>query len=125
MYAFLDKFFFVIHTFIIVFVLFGWIWKKTRVANLTVILLTAFSWFILGIWYGFGYCFCTDWHYRVRIELGYSDMPYSYVKFLMDSLLGTDINAKLVDIFTLVFFLSALIVSIYVNFRDWLKAESS
>jgi len=124
MYAFLDKFFFVIHTFIIVFVLFGWIWKKTRVANLTVILLTAFSWFILGIWYGFGYCFCTDWHYRVRIELGYSDMPYSYVKFLMDSLLGTDINAKLVDIFTLVFFLSALIVSIYVNFRDWLKADS-
>ena len=118
MYAFLDKFFFVIHTFIIVFVLFGWIWKKTRVANLTVILLTAFSWFILGIWYGFGYCFCTDWHYRVRIELGYSDMPYSYVKFLIDSLLGTDINAKLVDIFTLGFFLLAFILSIYINIKE-------
>jgi len=35
------------------------------------LLLTAFSWFVLGIWYGWGYCVCTDWHYMVlRDELG-------------------------------------------------------
>jgi hypothetical protein len=120
-YAFLDRFFFVFHSFIIIFVLFGWIWKKTRVANLIVILLTAFSWFILGIWYGFGYCFCTDWHYQVRTKLGYYDMPPSYVKFLIDTLLGTDVNPKLVDIFTLTFFFLALIVSIYVNIYQRLR----
>lgn len=117
MYAFLDKFFFVFHSFIIIFILFGWIWRKTRVANLIVILLTAFSWGFLGIWYGFGYCFCTDWHYRVRIKLGDTDMPSSYVKFLMDTLLGTDISPKLVDIFTLFLFVSAFIVSVYSNMR--------
>jgi hypothetical protein len=83
------------------------------------LLLTAFSWFVLGIWYGFGYCFCTDWHYQIRMKLGYFDMPSSYVKFLIDSLTGSDINAKLVDIFTLIFFLLALIASIIANMQDW------
>jgi len=50
-------------------------------------------------------------------------MPPSYVKFLIDSLLGTDLNAKLVDIFTLTFFLLALIVSVYSNVRDWRKGK--
>ena len=118
MYAFLDKFFFVFHSFIIIFNLFGWTWKKTRKANLIVLLLTAFSWFILGIWYGIGYCFCTEWHYQVRMKLGYFDMPSSYVKFLIDSVTGLDVNATLVDIFTLTFFLLALIASIYTNVRD-------
>jgi hypothetical protein len=120
-YALLDRFFFVFHSFIIIFVLFGWIWKKTRVANLIVILLTAFSWFILGIWYGFGYCFCTDWHYRVRIALGFSDMPPSYVKFLIDTLLGTDLNSRLVDISTLSFFFLAFGISFYINIYQRLR----
>lgn len=119
MYTFLDKFFFVFHSFIIIFNLFGWTWKKTRKANLIVLLLTAFSWFFLGIWYGIGYCFCTEWHYQVRMKLGYFDMPSSYVKFLIDSVTGLDVNAKLVDIFTLTFFLLALIASIRTNVRDW------
>jgi len=118
-YAFLDQFFFIFHSLIIVFNLFGWIWKKIRLANLIMLLLTAFSWFVLGIWYGFGYCFCTDWHYQIRMKLGYFDMPSSYVKFLIDSLAGSDINAKLVDIFTLTFFLLALAASVITNMQDW------
>ena len=121
MYALLDKFFFVFHTSIIVFNLFGWVWKKTRLANLIVLCITAFSWFILGIWYGFGYCFCTDWHYQVRMKLGYHDMPYSYVKFLIDSLTGLDINARFVDILTFSFFFLALIASMFINIQDWRK----
>ena len=119
MYAFLDKFFFIFHSLVIIFNLFGWLWKKMRMANLIMLLLTAFSWFVLGKWYGFGYCFCTDWHYQIRMKLGYFDMPSSYVKFLIDSLAGLDINAKLVDIFTLTFFLLALIASIITNMQDW------
>jgi hypothetical protein len=84
-----------------------------------VLLLTTFSWFILGILYGFGFCFCTEWHYQVRMKLGYLDMPSSYVKFLIDSVTGLDVNATLVDIFTLTFFLLALIASIFINIRDW------
>lgn len=119
MYAFVDKFFFVFHTLIIFFNLFGWLWKKTRKLNLILLLLTSFSWFILGICYGFGYCFCTDWHYQVRMHLGYYNMPPSYTKFLVDSLTGLDFNAKLVDACTLFFFLLALSASIYTNVKDW------
>ena len=120
-YTLLDTFFFVFHSFIIIFILFGWIWKKTRVINLIVVLITAFSWTILGIWYGFGYCFCTDWHYQVRMKLGYYDMPSSYVKFLIDSLTGMDANSRLVDVLTFISFLLVFIIAIYINARAYFK----
>jgi hypothetical protein len=119
MYAFLDKFFFAFHSALMVFILFGWIWRKTRIANLIVIFLTAFSWTVLGIWYGFGYCPSTDWHWQVRMKLGYIDMPSTYTKFLIDSLTGLDMNETLVDVFAVLFLLLALFASTYTNVRDW------
>jgi len=56
----LVKSFFIFHSALIAFILFGWIWRRTRVADLVVVLLTAFSWTILGIWYGFGFCPSTE-----------------------------------------------------------------
>jgi len=119
--AFLDKFFFVFHSTWIVFLLFGWIWRKTRRANLAVILLTAFSWFILGIWYGYGYCPSTDWHWMVRARLGTQDLPNSYTKFLVDSLTGWNVSQGLVDILTLVLLVFAFGASLYFNLKDWGK----
>jgi hypothetical protein len=117
MLAFLDKFFFVFHSALMIFILFGWAWKKTRLLNLIVILLTAFSWFILGIWYGFGYCPSTDWHWQVRAKLGYHDLPSTYTKFLVDSFTGGDISPKLVDILTVSLLLLALGASLFVNIK--------
>ena len=119
MYVFLDKFFFVFHSSLIFFILFGWLWKKTRLANLVLILLVAFSWFILGIWYGYGYCPCTDWHWQVRAELGIYDMPSSYTKFLVDSLTGWNVSPKWIDVFTLVLLVTPFGASLYTNIRDW------
>lgn len=119
LYSLLDKFFFVFHSLIIVFNLFGWIWKKTRRINLVLLVLTGLSWSILGIWYGFGFCPCTEWHYQVRMKLGLYDMPNSYTKFLIDSLTGWDVNANFVDVLTLVLLLAALTASIWTNLRDW------
>lgn len=121
MFHFLNKFFFVFHSFVIIFLLFGWAWRKTRLANLIVILLTAFSWFILGIWYGYGYCPSTDWHWRVRARLGYHDLPNSYTKFLIDSFTGWNVAQGLVDVLTLILLLAALGLSIYLNLKDWRK----
>ena len=121
MYAFLDKFFFVFHSTLIALILFGWAWKKTRLVNLAIILLTAFSWFILGIWYGYGYCPSTDWHWQVRAELGIRDMPSSYTKFLVDSFTGWDVKQKTVDTFTLILLIGALTASLYTNIRTWRK----
>lgn len=121
MYELLNITFIVFHTVWILFNLFGWIWKPTRPWNLVTLSLTAFSWFILGIWYGFGYCPCTHWHWLVRRELGYTNMPNSYIKFLIHELTGLNLDAALVDAGTAVFFLVAFIISLYVNFRDFRK----
>ena len=121
MYYLLDIGFIIFHTALILFNLFGWIWKATRRWNLATLLLTAFSWFGLGIWYGFGYCPCTHWHWQVRRQLGYTDMPSSYITFLIQELTGFSLDAALVDIGTAVFFFLALIISLYVNFKDFKK----
>jgi hypothetical protein len=121
MYVFLDKFFFVFHSVLIAFNLFGWIWKKTRVAHLVVVLLTVFSWTILGIWYGFGFCPSTEWHWQVRAKLGHYDMPSSYTKFLIDSLTGLEASERLVDIFAVLFLTLALFASVVTNVKDWRK----
>gem|GEM_PF-4788079 len=51
MYAFFDKFFSLFHALLIGFSLCGWMWKKTRRANLLVLPLIADSWFVLGLRY--------------------------------------------------------------------------
>lgn len=118
MYEFLNVAFIVFHTVLILFNLLGWIWKSTRRWNLATLLLTAFSWFVLGIWYGWGYCPCTDWHWQVRRELGYTGMPNSYIKFLIYELTGLDFSAPLVDAVTAVCFFLALAVSVFVNAKE-------
>ena len=116
MLEFLNITFIIFHTALILFNLLGWIWKSTRRLNFLTLSLTAFSWIILGIWYGFGYCFCTDWHWQVRRELGYTDMPNSYIKFLIELWTGLEFSAHTVNLLTVILFVAAVIASVYVNF---------
>ena len=118
MLSFLNIFFFAFHSAVILFNLFGWMWRPTRKANLVVLSLTGLSWFGLGIFYGWGYCLCTDWHWQVRAKLGYVTDANSYVKFLVDSATGWNVNAGLVDAATLILFLGALAASITLNVRS-------
>jgi hypothetical protein len=115
MYKFLDIFFLAFHTALIFFNLFGWIWKRTRLLNLITLLLTAASWFILGIFYGIGYCPLTDWHWEVLHKLGKYDLPYSYTKYLADRLTGLDFDPVLVDNMTSILFFAALLISVVIN----------
>lgn len=117
-YAFLNIFFFVFHTAFTLFNSIGWLFRKTRKLNLITLLLTAFSWFVLGIWYGWGYCFCTQWHWNVREHLGYHDQRRSYIHFLLLKLTGIDFNEKLVENATLIVFLISLFMSVWINIRD-------
>jgi hypothetical protein len=86
-------------------------------------LLTALSWFVLGIWYGWGYCVCTDWHWQVREALGYHDRSNSYIHFLFLKLTGIDLNPRMVDISTLVIFLICFVLSVWFNFKDYRKKK--
>ena len=118
-YYFLNYFFFVFHTLLILFNTFGWIFKKTRKWNLVTLLLTAFSWFVLGIWYGWGYCFCTDWHWMVRRHLGYADMSNSYNQFLLFKLTGVYFSEQLTDTVTAIVFFPSLLFSLWLNIRNY------
>jgi hypothetical protein len=81
--------FFTLHSAWILFNCLGWIWRKTRVWHLVTVSLTALSWFGLGVWFGWGYCPCTDWHWQVRARLGYHDPP-SYIQLLIRQLIRVD-----------------------------------
>jgi hypothetical protein len=114
-----DIFFFVFHTVLTLFNLFGWAFRRTRQFNLITLLLTGFSWGVLGIFYGFGYCFLTDWHWSVREELGYETPYNSYIQFFFDTVFGVKTTAKVADTWTLILFLAALAISITLNIRDY------
>ena len=117
MFYFLNLFFIVFHTLLILFNLFGWIWKRTRKLNLLSLSATAFFWIVAGIWYGFGYCPLTDWHWQVRRELEYVDMPNSYITFLIDQLTGLELSPHLVNWGTGITFVIAFSLSIYMNVK--------
>lgn len=104
------------HLVIIVINLFGWIWRRTRRLNLIVVILTAGSWFVLGIWFGWGYCPVTDWEWHVKERLGEHNLPGSFVKYYADRITGRDINSSLIDTVTAVSFFVAAALSVYVNF---------
>ena len=114
----LDYFFSFLHIGFTLFNLVGWIWRRTRRIHLITILLTAASWFILGIWYGWGYCFLTDWQWAIKEKLGERNLPSSFVKYFADKVTGSDISTSLIITSTLVGFLLATILSIYLNIRD-------
>lgn len=119
----IDLFFIGFHTSLILFNVFGWLVPRWRFANFISLSLTAFSWFILGIWFGWGYCVCTDWHWQIREMLGYQNTSSSYIHFLILELTNIDIREESVDIYTAIVFVAAFLISFYLNLRKW-KAKN-
>ncbi|HUS01097.1 MAG TPA: DUF2784 domain-containing protein [Chitinophagaceae bacterium] len=112
----LDIFLTFVHLVIIVFNLFGWIWPVTRKAHFICVLATAASWFVLGIWFGIGYCPITDWQWRVKEQLGEHDLPASFIKYYADKLSQGNISSSFIDTVTVISFAIAALLSVYVNF---------
>ena len=111
-----DIFFTILHLVIIGFNLFGWIFYKTRKAHFITIFLTAISWFVLGIWFGVGYCPITDWQWQVKQKLGEQNLPNSFIKYYGEKMTGSRLDTAFVDIVTLTAFLLAATLSIYFRF---------
>jgi hypothetical protein len=110
-----DIFFTALHLAIIVFNLFGWMFKKTRKAHFFTILLTAGSWFILGIWFGIGYCPITDWQWQVKQKLGERNLPNSFIKYYGDKITGYTLDTAFIDVITLLAFILAACGAVYFN----------
>jgi uncharacterized protein DUF2784 len=112
----LDVLLTVLHLIVILFNLFGWMFRATRKLHLISIILTAASWFVLGIWFGMGYCPLTDWQWSVKEKLGETNLPSNFIEYFAEKLSGTDISSQLVDMGIAVCFALAALLSVYMNF---------
>lgn len=117
----LDILLFSIHVLVVFGNLFGWIWKKTRRAHLFLVILTMISWFVLGIWKGWGYCILTDWEWDIKRELGETQLPSSFTAYLANNIFGLGWSRALVDSLTLAGLIVAIIGAAVMNFRDFRK----
>jgi len=113
---FLDILLTFAHFALIGFNLFGWISPRTRKAHLITVAATAFSWFVLGIWFGWGYCPITHWQWNVKKQLGETNLPNSFIKYYADKISGKDIDALIVDRVTLIVFLTVIVLTVFLNF---------
>lgn len=123
----LNVFFLIFHSLLIVFNCLGWAWRRARKWNLITLAATAFSWLVMGLWHGIGYCICTDWHWRVRAALGYHDQDDSYIDFLVRTLSGWTPPHDLTRAVAGWVFGVSIVLSVSLNIRDWhrRKGESS
>ena len=116
-YHLLDWVFFSIHTFLITGIVVGWTVRRLRPLHLGLCLMTLGAWFGLGWKYGWGYCPLTEWHWRVRLHLGDQDLPWSFVKYLVDTWVGANAPPVWVDWITITAFglatgLSAILLAL-------------
>lgn len=93
-----DLFFDFLHIFVVLFNLFGWAHARTRLAHRWLVGLTAFFWLAIGPFVGaVGYCPLTDGHWRVKEARGVTDLPHSYIDYLL-RLFDIETNPQTVDV---------------------------
>ncbi len=122
-YQALNILFFVLHSAWIALTCLGWAVRRTRLWQLAAVVLTALSWFGLGLIFGWGYCPCTDWHWQVRARLGYVDPP-SYVQVLVRTATGLDPGPALSDAIAVVALVAAGGLGLTLHLRDRRRAAA-
>lgn len=112
-----DLFLDFLHIFVVLFNLFGWAHRRTRVAHRWLVGMTAFFWLVIGPFLGaLGYCPLTDWHWRIKEARGIENLPHSYIDYLF-RLWGIETNPVIVDICVGVTFVIVVSVTSWI----WLK----
>jgi hypothetical protein len=119
MLAVANIFFFIFHTLLILFNVLGWMWRPTRIWSLGTLLLTLFSWTVMGIWKGAGYCICTDWHWQVRAAMGIHDNADSYIVLLVQKLSGWTPPISLANTVAMWVYIVSFLGSLVTNIIDF------
>ncbi len=114
MWQMLDVLLFLMHLIVILFNTTGWIWEVTRKWHLLAVIITLISWFILGFWFGWGYCFLTDWHWDVKRKLGETGLPNSFIQYLAEQC-GIVVEPAVTDGITAVVFAFSVLMAFATN----------
>jgi hypothetical protein len=113
MLVFQDILYTSLHVLVIGLNMLAWIPKKTRRLHLITLCLTGFSWLILGLHYGWGYCFLTDWHWRVKRKLGEWPLPDSFIHYQIVETFGLQISPGTTDQLTGWLFLILILIALW------------
>lgn len=119
MLVLLDWTLFSAHVGLVVFNMIGWMWTRTRQAHLVTLGLTAFSWLGLGAMYGWGYCFCTDYHAQILRELGNPDADVTFIQLMFKRLLGVVLSQATADNLAVAVFVLIVIATTVVWVRQY------
>jgi hypothetical protein len=121
----LDYFFLIFHSLLMFVNLFGWIPKATRKLHLYTLLLTLLSWFVMGYFYGWGYCLLTDWHWDVLQALGERPLQSAYVEYLFERIFNLTVSKEFSDIITIAGLIFGISGALYVNLilPKWIKKK--
>ena len=121
-YGFLNTLLHVIHGAIVTFALLGWILPVTRPFHLAEMLIMLSSWYILGIWKGQGYCFLTDWHWKIKRSLGEGKPEGTYIHLLAQRLTGKTLDSQRIDRIVVAVTILIAILSLLLNLKDHFSA---
>lgn len=114
----LDAFFLTFHSAWMLFNLFGWAHPKTRRWQLLTLTLTLLSWVGMGYWYGWGYCICTDWHWQVLRKMGETELPYSYISYLVERISGYRPPSQISEAAAVLGLVIPFCIALYLEMRD-------
>jgi hypothetical protein len=103
-----------VHLLVISAFLLLWIWPSTRKLHLMLVCAVAVSWFGIGFWKGWGYCFITDWHWRIKHALGVRDASGSFIHYLVQAA-GIPASPQLTDRVVAVVFSIVVLLSLALN----------
>lgn len=114
----LDAVLMLVHLLVIAINVFGWIWPRTRPLQRWVLSLTSLSWLGLGAYFGWGYCFLTDWHWQIKRSLGEGPLPASYIQYILRNILGWQLPDLWVDVGTGLVFALLLAITLTQMLRE-------
>lgn len=108
----------VVHVAVVVGFVVLWIPRATVRIHRVIVVLTASSWLLLGLRYGFGYCALTDLQWHVKRARGATHLPGSFLKYAGDYLTGADIPPRLVDRVAGAVFVLGVVAALYRYFEE-------
>jgi hypothetical protein len=119
MLLFVDILLTFLHSALVIFAMTGWAFAKIRTLHFWSILCILFAWLVIGWAVGtLGYCPITDLHWDIKRALGETNLPNSFIKYMLDWVFQNDFDRKAVDQLT------GIVMVMIVTITGWKKYES-
>jgi hypothetical protein len=97
----------------------GWIFPTTRTLHFWAVITILFAWLGIGWYVGtIGYCPITDYHWEIKRSLGETQLPNSFIKYMLDWVFQADFERKAVDQLT------GIVMVLVVTITGWKKFEA-